>query len=438
MQLFSSRVRIALMLLIWLIALGALVLWLSSARVAHVTVGGGPAGSETLALAQAIAEVLNASNAGFDMRVFETGGSAENMRLLKTGQIDFGTVQADTPVPEGIVGVTTLYSDAYHLIVQVDSGIHTFSDLRNHRIAIPPSSSGQFYSFWFLANHFGLQEEDLNALPMAEAAANFAMEQGQVDAIFRVRAPGNNIIRELIGDKALRLVPILQSEALGLKQPAISPGIIPLGSYRGSPALPELDLATAVLSRLLVARENLDTRLVYSLTKQIYERRSDILEHSKLAGFIGPLPEDSVSAIPAHLGARHYYDREKPGFMQQNARLVSAILYMAAIIFSALLGLRSYWIKSRRLRMTGFNQRLMAIATTVGNESDTSILAADKKQLVEILAEVISDLDKQKVSQEEFEHFSFTWQAVDALVRDQINLVHSGPFETPSKAKTKP
>jgi TRAP transporter TAXI family solute receptor len=411
------------MLVIWLLAIGALVLWLSSGKMARVAVGGGPAGSESLALTLAIAKVLNESNTGFQMRVFETGGSSENLHLLESGRIDLATIQADTPAPDGIVGVTRLYHDAYHLIVRADSNIFSFSDLRGHRIAIPPRTSGQFNSFWFLANHFGLSEDELNALPMSEDAANFAMEQGQVDTIFRVRAPGNAIIRELIGDKALRLVPIVQSEALSLKQPAISPGVIPLGSYRGNPALPKVDLPTAVLDRLLVARADLDIRLVYSLTRQIYERRSEILEYSKLAGFIGPLPEDAMSVLPAHTGARHYYDREKPTFMQQNARMVSAVLYMAAIISSALLGLRTYWVKSRRMRMTEFNKRLMEIASAASGESDVGALTVWKQQLMAILSEVISDLDRERVNQEEFEHFSFTWQAVDALVRDEMLLL---------------
>lgn len=428
MQLLSPRIRIVLMLMIWLIAGGALVLWLSAARVAHVALAGGPAGSETLALTLAIATVLNESNTGFRIRVYESGGSTENVRLLTSGQIEFATIQADTPVSDGVVGVTSLYHDAYHLIVRADSNIQTFADLRNQRVAIPPASSGQFNSFWFLANHFGLREEELNALPMAEAAANFAMEQGQVDAVFRVRAPGNAMVRDLIGDKALRLVPLVQSEALALKQPAISPGVIPMGSYRGSPALPEQDLPTAVLDRLLVAREDLDTSLVYNLTKQIYERRSDILELSKLAGSIGPLPDDAASVIPAHSGARHYYDREKPTFFQQNARLVSAILYVSAILSSALLALRTYWVKSQRLRMGGFNKRLMGISAAASRETSPSSLAEHKQQLMDILGEVVSDLDREKVSQEEFEHFSFTWQAVDALVRDQVTLARGAPL----------
>lgn len=422
MQLLSSRVRLVLMLVIWLIALGALLLWLGGSRIQRVTIAGGPAGSETLALVTAIAKVLNEAEQGFVLRVFESGGSSENLRLLSRGRVDMGTIQADTPVPDGVSGVTVLYGDAYHLIARDDARITSFSDLPGRRIAIPPKSSGQYNSFWFLADHYGLQADTLNALPMDEEAANFAMEQGQVDAIFRVRAPGNRIIRKLIGDKQLHLVPITQSEALALQQPAIAPGVIPLGSYRGFPALPKVNLPTAVLDRLLVTRTDMDAALVYKVTRAIYERRSDIHELSKLSGFIAPLPEDAESVIPAHPGARSYYDRERPGFMQQNARMASAMLYLVAIVCSALLALRTIWVKSRRLRMSQFNRRLMAIAGAVRHETNRNILFSSKHQLMDILGEVMTDLEREKVSQEEFEHFTFTWQSVDALVRDRLTI----------------
>ncbi len=80
MQLLSPRIRIVLTLLIWLISVGALALWLSSGATTRITVAGGPAGSETLDLTTSIAHVLNKSNTGFEMRVFETGGSTENLR----------------------------------------------------------------------------------------------------------------------------------------------------------------------------------------------------------------------------------------------------------------------------------------------------------------------------------------------------------------------
>jgi hypothetical protein len=220
-----------------------------------------------------------------------------------------------------------------------------------------------------------------------------------------------------------------------LKQPAIAPGVIPLGSYRGFPPLPKQELRTAVVERLLVARSDLDRNLAYEFTRAIYENRSEILESSKLAGFIGPLPEDSKSVIVAHPGARSYYDREKPGFMQQNARLVSALMYMAAIICSALLALRAHWVRSHRLRMHAFNKRLMAIAAAARGESNVEALLHRKNQLVDILEEVVGDLEGEKVSQEEFEHFSFTWQAVDALLRDRIALVGTAPLQAGEPAQ---
>lgn len=422
MQLLSPRLRIVLIIAIWLIAMAALLLWLGAAREQRVAVAGGPEGSETLALSEAIAEVLNNKRLGFRLIVFETGGSRQNLELLEHQRVDLGTIQGDTPASDAVSGVTTLYRDAYHLIASEESGIESFADLPGHRIAIPPSSSGQFNSFWFLAEHYGIAQDLPDALPMSEEAANFAMEQGQVDAVFRVRAPGNEAIRQLIGDKSLRLIPVEQSEALALRQPAIAAGVIPRGSYRGSPPLPENNLDTAVVDRLLVARSDMEEGLIYRITRAIYENRSEILDRSLLAGFIGPLPEDSVSVITAHPGARSYYDREKPGIMQRNARLVSALLYMAAIVFSALLALRTHWVRSRRMRMHDFNRRLMELAATVRSESGTDKLLDRKNELMDILEEVVGDLERERVNQDEFEHFSFTWQAVDAMVRDRLLL----------------
>lgn len=427
MQFLSVRLRIVLMIIIWLVSALALVIWLGGARVTRVTVAGGPAGSESLALTTAMAQAINTADLSFKMMVFETGGSTENLRLLEAGRIDMGSLQADTRTSDAVLGVATLYADAYHLIVRGDAGIASFADLPGKRVAIPPVTSGQYSSFWFLVDHYRIDRSSIKALPMSEEAANFAMEQGQVDAVFRVRAPGNSAIRELIGDKNLRLVAMTQSEALALKQPAISSGVIPMGSYRGYPALPEADLATSVIDRLLVVRSGLSSELVYKITKAIYDYRSDTLESSNLAGLIGPLPEDAASVIPAHPGARAYYDREKPGFVQQNARLVSTSLYVVVILFSALLALRSHWVRSRRLHMHGYNQRLMEIASGARTDADVKLLQQRKLELMDILAEVVADLERQQVNQDEFEHFSFTWQAVDTLVRDRQNQLPS-PF----------
>ena len=308
------------------------------------------------------------------------------------------------------------------LVASANSGIQRFPDLRGKRIAIPPNSSAQYESFWFLAEHYGLSTNDIRALPMSEQAANFAMSQGQVDAIFRVRAPGNPVIRQLIGDQNMRIIPLAQAEALALKRPSIGSGKIPVGSYRGEPALPHHDLVTPVLDRLLVARSDLDPEIAFQITRDLFEKRADIVAQNRLAGLIAALPDDADSVLPAHPGSRRYYDREKPGFVQRNARFASAILYTVVILFSALVALRAQWQKARRVRMSKFNHQLVALAEQLRNRNSTQELASIKFRLLEILTEVMKDLDSNKVSQAEFEHFSFTWQAVDTMARDQMLL----------------
>jgi hypothetical protein len=74
------------------------------------------------------------------------------------------------------------------------------------------------------------------------------------------------------------------------------------------------------------------------------------------------------------------------------------------------------------MRMHTFNRRLMEISAQARKETRVADLLQRKHQLMDMLEEVVGDLEGEKVSQEEFEHFSFTWQAVDALVRDRLHL----------------
>jgi TRAP transporter TAXI family solute receptor len=418
----SIRGRLLLVVTLWLTTVLALAFWLGGRERQIISIGAGPEGSESFALVSSIADVINAMDRGFTVSVFETGGTIENMELLELGQLDMGTAQADAVLPEEALGVAVLYSDAYHLVVNAASGIAQVSDLRGHRIGIPPVASAQDASFWLLAEHYGLEDDELTVLPMSARASNFAMEQEQIDAVFRVRAPGNQRIRELIGDKTMELVPIHQAAALSLRQPALRAGYIPQGSYRGYPTLPAEDLPTAILNRLLVSSADLPAPVVYQFTRSVFEARSEIASRAPLAGFVSPPMDDAYSPVATHPGARQYFDREKPGVVQQNAKLVSALLYGVVILGSGALALRSRWQNARRVRMGDFNKHLLSIAQQARATVDEGALQELKSQLMNMLGEVVKGLDQEKVNQTEFEHFSFTWQAVDALVRDQMML----------------
>jgi TRAP transporter TAXI family solute receptor len=411
--------RILFLGALWLAVLTLLLVFTLRVGDERVAIAAGPRGGDSFALANAIASVLEASHPQLSVEVYETHGSVENVRLLEEGRADLATMQSDVRTDGNVHAVASLFYDAYQLVVPADSAIESPADLHGRTVAIGPRGSGHFESFWFLVEHYGLDPDELLALPMSASAANFAMRRGQVDAIFRVHAVGNTSIRALTDDFPVRLVPIQQAEALAIRHPAVSRGAIARGSYAGHPPLPPSDLPTALVERFLVARAGLPDSVVLDVTRTLFEKRSRLISENSLAGYIAAPDVDGRLALPIHEGARRYYDREKPSFWQQNARILAPTLYVVVILSSAFLAIRSRVLARRRVRMVHYNLELMDIAEAAEAASKSADLVPLQRRLVAMLRQVVTDLDEQRVSQDEFEHFSFTWSAVDTLVRDR-------------------
>ena len=426
MKLLSSKTTI--LAIIWVAALTIVLAFFLRVGDHHIVIAAGPRGGDSFDLAESIARVVEARYPRMDIEVFETHGSSQNVRLLENGHADFASMQSDVESDGSVHAVASLYFDAYQLVVAADSSIQQPADLAGKSVAIGPRGSGHYESFWFLLDHYGVKREDLIALPMSPGAANFAMRHGQVDAIFRVHAVGNAGIRALAEQFPVRLIPIDQANALAILHPAVTSGAISKGAYRGHPPLPDRDLPTAVVERYLVARADLDAAVVQDFTRTLFEERSQLIGENSLAGFIAAPDVTGRLALAVHDGARRYYDREKPSFWQQNTRILAPSLYVIVILSSAFFALRARILGARHGRMSHYNVALMEIAEKAEATPKRIDLFPLRDRLVAILHSVVIDLDKTRVSQQEFEHFSFTWNAVNRLVCDRLNVV-SEPYD---------
>jgi TRAP transporter TAXI family solute receptor len=424
----AYRYRLLIVALLWFAV--AIAAWrLVDVRGAErLVIAAGARDGEAFLLAEAMARVARAALPNLEIEVLETAGSSENMRLVEAGRVDLATVQADNEVLPHVALVAPLYPDSFQLIVREDSEIRSVSDLAGHRVAVPTEGGGQFRSFWFLAAHYGLDPSSVTALPMSVSAANFAMLEGAVDAAFRVRAPGNASVLELIASAPVRLVPIHQGAALALKHPAVGPGTIPAGSYRGHPALPVRDLETARVSRLLVARLGLDEELVRQLTGLLFEQRTALVAITPLAGFVTAPDRLATTSMPVHPGAQRYYDREKPTFWERNARATAPLLSILALLVSAVLALRARFQRAQKDRADRYNLELMRISEEARRSEEPKDLYGLRDELHQILRKVLEDLEQDRVTREEFDFFSFTWQAADTVVRDELARRGSAPI----------
>ena len=409
------RFNLLLVLLLALAATGgAAWLFFDERRTEDLIVAAGARSSEGFQLVEAIATVVNLHHPEIRIDVIETGGSLDNNQLMDAGYADLATFQADGSSSNRARLVATLYPDAYQLIARRSEGIENVADLKGKTVALPSKGSAQFTSFWYLVNHYGLTEADIDWLSMSNRSAEWALISDAVDAVFRVRAPGDATVKQLVEAADITLVPIEQAPALHLRKSSIKPGRIPRGSYRGHPPLPVQDLETASVDRLLVASADIDENLIYEITTVLFERRRELSELSSLASLITAPDMSSGTTLPLHDGAERYYDREKPSIWSEQADLLRTMLSLLAIFASMAFGFRNWFQGVQKNRADAYNKDLLELFQSAKNREHDN--AYYRNALGDILIRVIDDMDNDRISRDGFDEFSFTWQAISQLL----------------------
>jgi TRAP-type uncharacterized transport system substrate-binding protein len=80
-------------------------------------------GSDNFELLEALADQVTRANPEVRLKVFQTAGTSESLKLLEDGIIDFAAIPADAISRPNLSMIANLYPDTYHLIARRDSGI---------------------------------------------------------------------------------------------------------------------------------------------------------------------------------------------------------------------------------------------------------------------------------------------------------------------------
>ena len=394
--------------------LGVLWFYQSMNKIYHVRIAASKTGSDSYKLIKVAADVVERQYSNITFEFVPSLGSSQNLQLLEANQVQIAAVQADSRLIDDARLVANLFPDLFQLVVRQDSGINKLADLRGKSLALPSASSGQYKSFWFLMNHYKLSEGDFDFKSMSSSAAAFALEQGTVDAIFRVRPPGSKSIQTLVDNVLVRILEIDQAKAMSLKLPSITTGIIPKGSYQGIPPIPERDIQSASVQRLLVARDDLDADVISSFTRVLFEQRKELLEKSTLSSFVQAPDIDKGTSIPMHIGALQYYSRDEPSFLQEQAEPMAFIITMLAVIFSGFMQLAS---RRHKALLQVYNAELSHVLKKAEHMTNKDELQNIADHLNDILKKISKDRTLGKITPEDFDFIAFSWQ----MARDEVN-----------------
>ncbi|MGB1026201.1 MAG: TAXI family TRAP transporter solute-binding subunit [Rhodospirillaceae bacterium] len=292
-----------------------------------------------------------------------------------------------------------------------------FCGLKNLRVAIPIEGTAGFDAFWFLAKHFGIEPGDIQMFSGTNSATQWLFEDGTVDAVFRVSPAGDPRLRSLVASQQARQIPIPQSDALALQWPSLQHVIIPQGAYQGLPAVPLTDTETVGIGRLLLAHSDAPTEAVFMLTSAIFENRRELIDRTPLAGFIAP-PDQLAVYAPIHDGAREYFERDAPGFLQEYAEPLALFVSLIILIGTIVVHFSG---RAARRRIERYNRKLLDLSHRARSADSFEQLDDCDTQLGQFVDHIILDFELGLISPNDFTVFQFTFTAAEDAIRDRAS-----------------
>ncbi|MBF0247723.1 MAG: TAXI family TRAP transporter solute-binding subunit [Alphaproteobacteria bacterium] len=191
----------------------------------NFTIGTGSVAGVYFPVGQAICGVVNAGSDrhGYHCEAVNSGGSADNIKAIQSGERQFGIAQSDVQFfaakgygpfkaagPDGkLREVLALYTESFVVVARDGSDIKRLDDLKGKRVNIGNPGSGQRVNMDLVmaAKGWGAdafaQVTELDAKTQAQALC-----KGEIDAFVFVAGHPNEALRHTIADCKAHLVEV--------------------------------------------------------------------------------------------------------------------------------------------------------------------------------------------------------------------------------------
>jgi len=296
--------------------------------------GGGPTGGTFQYFANGIAILLSKNIPDLEVSSEGTGGSAENLKRLNAGDIDFGIVYSvdlwlgakgqlpeDAKVYDKVRPMAYLYGAPAQLVVRKDSGITEAKQLAGKKVAVGNAGSGAALSAQRFFEAIGIWGQ-IEPQFLGYSAAASALGDNKIDAFWVLVGYPNASIIEASTTNDIALLDIQgAAEQAGFydKYPAYSPTGIPAGTYKGQDA----EVKTFQDSTLWCTRDKLDAETVKQAMAVVFspEGLDHMVKAHKAATEMSL--ENGLQGIPLplHKGAEQFWlesGRDVPAALRAN------------------------------------------------------------------------------------------------------------------------
>nr|WP_314360742.1 TAXI family TRAP transporter solute-binding subunit [uncultured Achromobacter sp.] len=256
---------------------------------------GGPDRGEYVAFARALSAVARARQIRVTPLI--TGGGAENIALLRSGDAVVGLAQADTarlayegrgPFADqgpfsGLRALGSLYPELVHIVVRDDPALRSVRDLKGKKIALGPEGSAVRATLQAVLSAHGLEPgRDYTVIDTPFAASLPALNAGTVDAAAQVIGVPATPLRDALTEARLKLLPLDPAAIKSLtgNDSALMPLEIAADTYPNQAA----PVATVGTAALMLTTANLTRDEALMVVRAVYQTGQDLLAAGSAQG----------------------------------------------------------------------------------------------------------------------------------------------------------
>ncbi|GIF14382.1 TAXI family TRAP transporter solute-binding subunit [Actinoplanes teichomyceticus] len=284
----------------------------------RVGIATGNATGVYFALGNAFAEQVNASGGAVRATAAETGASVQNIQQLVAGTYDVAFALADTAADavagtgsftakQPVAALARIHTNYTQVIVRKAAGIRDVAGMKGKRVSTGSPKSGTEVIANRVLAAAGLDPaRDVSAQKLDLTKTVDGMKDGTIDALFfsgGLPTPGITDLLTTAKDQvefldATSLLPNLQKI-----NPVYQQGVIPAATYQ-RPA----DVPAIVVPNLLLVRADLDANVACTLTRTLFDRKTQLEQANGAAREISLDTARRTSPVPLHRGAEKALD----------------------------------------------------------------------------------------------------------------------------------
>ena len=287
----------------------------------RISIGTGGTGGVYYPLGGGLAAVLSKYIPGLEATAEVTAGSIANLQLIGGGKSELGFTMADSAwdAYQGLdkftgkkVPLRTLvvfYPNRMHVVTIEGKGISKFADMKGKRVSTGAPASGTEIMAMRLIEAYGLDpNKDMTRERLSVAESVNALKDGKIDALFWVGGVPTPSITDLAATPGVKIKLIDHGDGAENMRKKTGPiyvkNRILARAYPGQDA----DSSNVDVWNLLVVPESSDEKLVYEITKTMFEKKDELVKVHKDASFLELANQTTnASPIPFHPGAIRYF-----------------------------------------------------------------------------------------------------------------------------------